>query len=203
MPYEVTDPFWRVIDHWQTLITGLLALAAAVATIWATIASANREVAAANAQTQLALSVERRSMARESYAFHAMLEATMGIVVDDVHAALDMIRDRLGQGHSALAYQARQKVQKTGFADMRSALVHIGGQTVTPFLRLDKEIDDLSSQWTLMPTGGDPIKVGAIAGLAEQLARVELQAVALREEAVNGMHRCNAVLALPQVGQDI
>ena len=42
------------IDHWQTLITGLLALAAGVGTVWDTIKSANREIAAAQEQTKAA-----------------------------------------------------------------------------------------------------------------------------------------------------
>jgi hypothetical protein len=51
--YELKEPFWQFIDHWQTLIAGLLALAAGVGTVRATIKSANREIAAAQEQTKL------------------------------------------------------------------------------------------------------------------------------------------------------
>jgi hypothetical protein len=38
--YEFKEPLWQFIDHWQTLIPGLLALAAGVVTIWFTVRSA-------------------------------------------------------------------------------------------------------------------------------------------------------------------
>ena len=50
--YEVKEPFWLFVDHWQTLaaalIAGGLALGAAALTVWAAIRSANRQVKAAN-----------------------------------------------------------------------------------------------------------------------------------------------------------
>jgi hypothetical protein len=46
--YEVKDPFWQIVDHWQTLIAGLLALVAAGGTVWGTLAVAKRQVKAAN-----------------------------------------------------------------------------------------------------------------------------------------------------------
>jgi hypothetical protein len=45
--YELKDPVWQFVDHWQTLITGLLALVTGVGTVWATISSARREISAA------------------------------------------------------------------------------------------------------------------------------------------------------------
>ena len=54
MAYEVTAPFWQFVDHWQTLITGFLAVLAALVTVWATINSANREIATAQEQTKAA-----------------------------------------------------------------------------------------------------------------------------------------------------
>jgi hypothetical protein len=68
---------WQFIDHWQTLIAGLLALAAGVITVVATMKSANREIAvaqeqtkAAQHQTEVMRENERRGIAREGYAFH-------------------------------------------------------------------------------------------------------------------------------------
>jgi hypothetical protein len=87
MTYEVKDPILQILDHWQTLTAGILAVGAAFLTVWATIRSANREIAAAQQQTATAqnqidttLRMERRRIARESYAFYMVLEAAMGIV---------------------------------------------------------------------------------------------------------------------------
>src|SRR5271166_1089022 len=91
----------KVLYDWQTLITGILALIAALATIRATIKAANREISAAQEQTRVAqeqtrvaqeqiavtVRVERQRIARESYAFFAMLEAAMGAVVEDIQEA--------------------------------------------------------------------------------------------------------------------
>jgi hypothetical protein len=53
MAYEVENPILQVVDHWQTLITGLLALIAGAGTIIATIISANREVSMAQKQIKV------------------------------------------------------------------------------------------------------------------------------------------------------
>jgi hypothetical protein len=54
MAYEIKKPVWQFVDHWQTLLTGGLALLAAVATIWATKSAADREISAAQEQTKVA-----------------------------------------------------------------------------------------------------------------------------------------------------
>jgi hypothetical protein len=88
----------QFIYDWQTLIAGslagVLALVAAFLTIWATIKSANREVEAAKAQTESTLLVERRRVAREGFAFAAMLEAAMKAVLDDIETAREKIKDQ-------------------------------------------------------------------------------------------------------------
>jgi hypothetical protein len=91
LTYQVSSPFWQFVDHWQTLITGVLALIAGIGTIWATIASAQREIAANQAQSKVAqdqlattLRLERRRVVRESCAFFAMVEAAMGATLSDV-----------------------------------------------------------------------------------------------------------------------
>ena len=196
----------KVLYDWQTLITGILALIAALATIRATIKAANREISAAQEQTRVAqeqiavtLRVERQRIARESYAFFAMLEAAMGAVVEDIEAAgkiFAALPQRVGE--STLAYEARQRVKKTAFADLRSACLRLGGQLTTPFLRLDKAIDDFAAEWITVPSAGDPIRKGTNAGLVIQLQTLKLQADALREQADSGMTRCTAVLAETQ-----
>jgi hypothetical protein len=72
---------------------------AGAGTIWVTIKSATREVTAAQEQTKAAQQqtavtreIERRRIAREGYAFHAMLEAAMGAVIEDVGAAREQLR---------------------------------------------------------------------------------------------------------------
>jgi hypothetical protein len=57
MPLENWVQHSRVdqfLYDWQTLIAGVLAVVAAAGTIWATIKSANREIAASQAQTDVA-----------------------------------------------------------------------------------------------------------------------------------------------------
>ena len=71
--YEVKEPVWQLIDHWQTLIAGGLALAAGAGTVWVTSHSANREITAAREQTEAAREIERRRVERERYSFYAML----------------------------------------------------------------------------------------------------------------------------------
>src|SRR5438045_3501248 len=98
MDYSVKEPLWQLIDHWQTIIAGLFAVLAAVGTIWATIKSANREIAAAQAQTSVAqeqiattLRIEQRRSTREAWAFYVTLDAALTIVLDDVAAAREIV----------------------------------------------------------------------------------------------------------------
>ncbi len=204
VPCEATHAFYQLAYQWQTLIAGVLALIAALLTIWATNNAANRAILAAQEQTRVAreqtattLRLERRRVARESFAFYATLEAAMQSVAEDIEAARSIFKSQqLGEkGISVAAYQARQRIKKTAFAEIRNACLKFGGQLTSPFLRLDKEIDDLSNQWTLMPTAGDPIRMGANEGLLEELAGIELQAKFLLEEAQSARGRCAALLA--------
>src|SRR5271155_1784324 len=190
--YEVKDPFWQFIDHWQTLITGLLALAAGVGTVWATIKSASRDVAAAQAQTQAAQhqtevmrELERRRLAREGYAFHMMLEAAMGAVIEDVAAAQKLPRappPSASQTYSMQAYPVRQRVKRAAFPELRGAFLRFGGPLTALFLRLDKDIEDFTAQ-CIQPvnpaTGFAGQPVGVNANLDEQLGRIEQQEIGL------------------------
>jgi hypothetical protein len=200
--YEIKEPFWQFIDHWQTLITGLLALAAGVMAIWATIKSANREIAAAQEQTQTAQrqtavtrEIERRRIAREGYAFHTMLEAAMGAVIKDVEAAKNLPPPSAdGSTYSAPAYAMRQRVKRTGFIELRSAFLHFGGGTLTrKFLQLDNEIEIFAEQF--MMGANARTLIGVNAGLSEQLDRIEQQAIELCDKAATGMKLCRDELA--------
>lgn len=173
----------KCVEAWQTLIAGVLALIAAWATIRATQKSANMQVEAAKAQTESALLVERRRIAREGYAFSAMLEAGMRSVLEDVKSAKNVVKDQTTDSRNA--YEARQCIKKNGFVDLRSALVKQGGHLALPFLRLEKDVDELSSKWYEMPTAGKDIKVGKMDTLHTELDSIELQAKALQGEAAD------------------
>jgi hypothetical protein len=133
--------------------------------------------------------VERRRIAREGYAFHAMLEAAMGLVIKDVETARK-IRPG-GTTHSADAYEARHRIRRTGFAELRAGCLRFGGTLTDPFLSLDEGIDDLAAPFiTNLGTYGGTQYLGANAGLGEQLGTIEQQAKTLRFEAEVGMKRC-------------
>jgi hypothetical protein len=198
---------------WQTLIAGLLALLAGVVTVvgtvWGILSAANRQVKAVNAaadrqitaareqtaaaqhQTEVMRDMERRRIASEGYAFHAMLEAAMDAVIDDVAAARKLPQEEpSSRAHSSQAYVVRQRVKRAGFAELRGAFLGFGGTLTAQFLQLDKEIEDFSAQW--MPTynqaTGFPTQpLGVNAGIWEQLNRIEQQAQLLRYEAENRM----------------
>src|SRR5438034_1241508 len=128
MDYVIKEPFWQFIDHWQTLIAGLLALAAGFGTVWATISAARREIAAAQAQTKVAqdqidttMQLEHRHVAREAWAFYVTLEAAMAIVIDDVAAARAIFQGPDDNSVSQHAYEARQRIKKSSFAELRTA----------------------------------------------------------------------------------
>jgi hypothetical protein len=201
--YELKEPFWQFIDHWQTLLAGVLALVAGVGTVWATIKSANREIAAAQEQTKVAQrqnevtrEIERRRIAREGYSFYAMLEAAMGAVIEDVGAARNLpppSPTSRNHPYSSQAGAVRQRVKRAGLTELRNAFLRFGGPLTTPFLQLDKEIEDFAEQRVTpfnYATGFPLPPQGVNAGLWEQLERIEQQASALREEAASGMKVC-------------
>jgi hypothetical protein len=180
--YEVKEPMWQFIDHWQTLIAGLLALAAGVITVVATMKSANREIAvaqeqtkAAQHQTEVMRENERRGIAREGYAFHAMLEAALRAVIEDVGAARNLpppSPTSRNNTYSPQAYAVRQRVKRAGFTELRNAFLRFGGPLTAQFLQLDKEIEDFAGQSTTAfnPASGFPMQsMGVNAGLREQL----------------------------------
>ena len=200
-----------VLDHWQTLVAGLLALVAAGGTVWgtlaaakrqvkaandaadrqikATAAAADRQVAAAQEQTQAAQRqtaemrhIDRRRVAQEEYAFHAMLVAAMEAVIEDVEAVRNLPgteTHRTKLGYSAEAYAKRQRVKRAGFAELRTAFIRFGAALTEKFLRLDKEIEKFAGAvWT---APAQP--VGLDAGLEEQLDRIQQQASTLRQDA--------------------
>jgi hypothetical protein len=203
--YEIKDPLWQFVDHWQTLIAGLLAVAAGAGTIWVTIKSANREVAAAQDQTKAAQQqtsvmrdIERRRLAREGPAFHTMLEAAMGAVIEDVAAARELPppQSSSSEPYSMQAYAMRQRVKRAGFAELRNAFVRFGERQTSEFLKLDKEIKDFGEKvLTQVHSVRGTEFVGLNAGLHQQLDRIEEQANKLRNWAAGGVKFCRDQLA--------
>ncbi len=198
LTYQVTSPFWQFVDHWQILITGVLALVAGLGTIWATIASVRREIAANQAQTKVAqdqlettLRLERRRVARESYAFFAMVDAVMGAVATDANEARKIMNDPTA---------ARQRVHKAAFPELRNAFLRFGGTLTAKFLELEREIDDYAAQFTEEPsaTVGVTIKRGVPEGLSDGLDQIEIKAKDLRNEASEAMKRASTVLVETQ-----
>jgi hypothetical protein len=197
--YEVKEPVWQFIDHWQTLITGALALIAGFGTVWATIRSARREIDAAREQTEAAQhqtavtrDIERRRIAREEYAFHAMLDAVMEAIIEDVE---DVRTISTEEPRSSLpAFQATKQVKQVGFEELRGAFLRFGGPLTGRFLRLNKDIEDYMAQ--VREAEGD---LGDVfrpeTGLFNRLDRIEEQAIKLRGEAAQGMKRCLDELA--------
>jgi signal transduction histidine kinase len=225
--YEVKEPFWQFVDHWQTLIAGGLALFAGVVTVWGTLRAANRQVktandaadreikattdaanrqitaaqeqtAAAQYQTAVTRELERRRIAREGYAFHAMLAAAMSAVIADVEAARKLPAPTSTGGETREAYVIRQRMKRAGFAELRHAFLHFGGTQTAEFLQLDKQIEDLAAQCStpINPGSGFPMSsVGRNEGLFEQLDLIEHQARELLDHATGGIKLCREELA--------
>jgi hypothetical protein len=197
LSYQVASPFWQWIDHWQTLITGVLALVAGIGTIWATIASAQREIAANQAQTKVAqdqlattLRLERRRILRDGHAFLAMVEAAMGSIIADVTEARVI-------AHNPSA--ARRCMRKAAFPELRNAFLHYGGDLIAKFLELEKEIDEFAGAFLeVEANNGSVMRVGLAQGLLEGLEKIELLAVDLRGEASEQMRKAAAALAETQ-----
>jgi hypothetical protein len=149
---------------WQSLVAGGLALLAGIVTVWGTLRAAKRQVRAANetadreikaaneaadrqiaaaqeqtaaAQHQTAVTeeLERRRIAREGYAFHAMLEAAIGAVIADVEAARKLPTSPLPDRYTYEAYSIRQRVSRAGFPELRPALMRFGGTQTAQFLQ--------------------------------------------------------------------
>jgi hypothetical protein len=183
MPQTTYTGFLHYLYDWQTLIAGVLALAAGAGTVWVTIRSASREIDAAQQQTratrrqtEVARETERRRIAREGYAFHAMLEGAMSVVIEDVQAGRKLL-----SGSGPLPAEG-PLVNQTGFEELRGAFLRFGGTLTARFLRLDK---DIKAQWV---TPGDST-------VFNNLDRIERQAISLRDEAAGGIKLCLDELA--------
>jgi len=165
MNYILTCPFWITVYEWQTLIAGVLAVIAALLTIRATneaasleISAAQEQTAASLKQTEVTLDLDRRRTAREGYAFHAMLSASMASILEDATKSRELFaKEPHGGVDSRSTYPARQKVKKMAFEELRNACIRFGGELTAPLLRLEKEIDFFAAQWIPLGSAGDNI----------------------------------------------
>jgi len=106
-PWHYTT-FWDWLDHWQTLIAGVLAVLAAWRTIRATVRSADREIEASQAQTAVAqkqiettVRLERERVLSEDKAFRVMLEAAMARIIAEADWAKETYPQYVGQAQGA------------------------------------------------------------------------------------------------------
>jgi hypothetical protein len=184
----------QFLYDWQTLIAGVLAVGAAAVTIWSTIKSANREVAASQEQTAVAkqqiettIDLARKRDAGEARAFRTMLEAAMTRVLFEAAWAKKTYPEILAQtaGATVEALTVRRCITKGAFAELRGACVRQGGPLTREFLYLEAEIDNFALQYEERSSPTEPAtrRLGKHAGLAEQLAVIEAKATELREKA--------------------
>jgi hypothetical protein len=191
IPVEVTQTPWHyttvpdALDHWQTVIAGVLALAAAWLTIRATKRSADREIEASQAQTAVAqkqiettVRLEQERVANEALAFRAMLEAAMKRVLDEADWARknDPYTFESTAPWSPEAFAVRQRITKGGFAELRAACVRQGGPLTGEFLDLEREIDSFAGQWKEVPSRAEKsftVREGKHEGLGDQLTVIE------------------------------
>ena len=207
-----------LVDHWQTLTAGLLAILAAIGTIWATRSTASRQIKAAREQadrmvaaareqtlvtaeqTSQTIDLARRRDASEARAFYVMLEAAMARVLDEAARARKIYLPILTQtaGLSLDGLLVRQSITKGAFAELRAACVRQGGDLTGEFLDLEREIDSFASQHEDRPTvtQGVTIRMGKLVDLDEQLASIERKATALRE---NAFERLSGSVAAPRL----
>lgn len=210
IPVEVSETpwhyttFWEAVDHWQTLIAGVLALAAGILTVVVTRRVANRQIAASreqadrmvaaareqtsvtSEQTAMTVRLERMRDAGQARAFRAMLEAATERVVAEAATARKAYPDILKQKESSsiAAFAVRKCITKGGFAELRAACVRQGSPLTFEFLDLEREIDNFASGWEDdQSTYGIPIRKGQHAGLSEQLGLIEKMATELHRKA--------------------
>jgi hypothetical protein len=196
----------QFLYDWQTLAAGLVALLAAVGTIWVTRHIANRQIAASREeanrviaatraqteatfkQTEATVRLEDLRNASEAAAFCVMLEAAMARVLAEAARARRTYLPILTQtaGLSLDSLVVRRCITKGAFVELRAACVRRGGDLIGEFLDLEREIDSFASHYEDRPTvtQGVTIRMGELAGLDEQLASIERKAAALREKAL-------------------
>jgi hypothetical protein len=186
---------------WQIIIAGVLALLAALLTIRATIRSANREIAASQAQTAIAqkqidttVRLERERVLSEDRAFRAMLEAAMTRVLAEAAWARKTYPKTFTQTTEVVSIEAgvvRECISKGAFAELRAACLKQGSPLTAEFLDLEGEIDNFALQvgtYAFSAAAAIPVRKGIHAGLGAQLTLIETMATELRQKAARDAH---------------
>ncbi len=189
----------------QTVIAGVLALAAGFFTVVATMIIARRQIAAAREdadrviaatreqtevaakQTETTVRLQQTRDASEARAFHVMLEAAMARVLAEAAWARKTYLGAFTQSKNASvdALLARQCITKGAFAELRAACVRKGSPLTGDFLDLEREIDSFAANvrdQLASEQRGVILRMGAHAGLGEQLTLIETKADALRNK---------------------
>jgi hypothetical protein len=195
----------QFLYDWQTLIAGVLALLAAWLTIRATKSSADREIAASQAQTavvqkqiETTLRLERRRVANEGYAFHATIWAAMErVLLEESEAKSIFLKLKPSDRSTKQAYVARRHFSKGLFPELRSACARYGGRITRDLLEVESAIDKYASQTEEGEqfASGRFAQLGLHADFLQQLELIQAKATYLRKEAVAEMERAKAVIA--------
>ena len=159
MPLESWIKDWvvaQILYDWQTVIAGVLALAAAWWTVRTTKLTAQDQITAAGEQTKAAVEqttttirVDRERVASENRAFCVMLEAAMARVLAEVAWARSNYAGLTAHASgdpSRGAYVVRTCITKGAFTELRAACVRLGSPLTGEFLDLEREIDSFASQ---------------------------------------------------------
>ena len=148
MPWHYTT-LPDALDHWQTIIAGVLALVAAWLTIRETKRSADREIEASKAQTAVAqkqidttVHLEQERVLNEDRAFRGMLAAAMTRVLAEAASARKTYPTAFVQTDEVTveAGAVRQCITKGAFAELRAACLRQGSPLTWDFLDLEREI---------------------------------------------------------------
>jgi hypothetical protein len=202
-PWHFTT-WLELLDHWQTLVAGVLALLAGFGTVAATMIIARRQIKAAHEdadmviaatraqteatfrQTETTVRLEDLRKAGEALAFHAMLVAAMTRVLNEAAGAREAYKSTFNSGGASReALSVRQCITKGAFAELRAVCVRQHSLLTGEFLELEREIDSFSGQWLdSVPHPGVTIRIGKISDLGEQLASIETKAAELRRKAI-------------------
>lgn len=140
--YVVTSLCWQFVDHWQTLIAGILAVIAAIGTIVVTLIAAAMAVKAAREQTAFTLAKERRNAASDSLIAGQLIDGVLATII----ATCDLLDTDLSLVDrnfvpSELAKSLYETLAKPDLAVVWGSLGRLGREIVSKYLHLDTTID--------------------------------------------------------------
>ena len=203
--------FWQFVDHWQSLIAGSLAIAAAIITVIGTLVAAwwtNRatnkaamaEIAVAQEQIRVSLETEARRIALEAWAFKTALEATMAAVLEgasDARNALGIVP--ANKMPTTMAYEARQMIPSGAFEDIRAGCLRYGGGLTGDVLRLEHQVARFARAYYIR-TGDTGVQnhLGYTDGFFYQVGQIEATALRIQKEVAVEIERSRVSLAKMQ-----